>query len=58
MPDFKKYRCMECEYIYDRLKEMFIVALPQGHSGQIFLKVGSATICGAPKSFFKLIESS
>lgn len=50
---------MECEYIYDGAKgDVHSGFAPGTHSGQIFLKVGSGTICGAPKRFFKLIESS
>ncbi|MCK4841425.1 MAG: rubredoxin [Methylococcales bacterium] len=56
MSDFKKYRCMECEHLYDEAKGDPDSGLAPGTLWSDIPDSWVCPICGAPKSFFKLIE--
>ena len=54
MSDFKKYRCRECEYLYDEAKGDPDSGIPVGTRWEDIPDDWSCPICGAPKSFFQL----
>ncbi|NOU14219.1 MAG: rubredoxin [Methylococcaceae bacterium] len=57
MSDFKKYQCRECEHIYDEAKGDPDSGLAPGTRWADIPDNWSCPICGAPKDFFKLMES-
>jgi len=56
MTNFKKYRCMECEFIYDEAKGYTDSGFPPGTLWENIPDNWDCPICGAPKSFFKEIK--
>ncbi len=56
--DFKKYRCLECEHLYDESKGDVDSGFPPGTLWADIPDNWVCPICGAPKSFFKLIEDT
>jgi rubredoxin len=56
MSDFKKYHCMECEHIYDEEKGDPDSGIAPGTCWADIPDDWSCPICGAPKSFFKLLK--
>jgi rubredoxin len=56
--DFKKYRCLECEHLYDEAKGDVDSGFPPGTLWSDTPDNWVCPICGAPKSFFKLIEDT
>lgn len=56
MSDYKKYHCMECEHIYDEAKGDADSGIAPGTRWEDIPEDWSCPICGAPKSFFKLLE--
>ena len=56
MSDFKKYHCMECEHIYDEEKGDPDSGLAPGTRWADIPDSWACPICGAPKSFFKLMS--
>lgn len=56
MSDFKKYRCLECEYIYDEAKGEPDRDIAAGTRWADLPDDWSCPICGAPKDFFKVME--
>jgi len=56
MSDFKKYHCLECEHIYDEAKGDPDSGIAPGTRWADIPEDWSCPICGAPKSFFKLME--
>ena len=56
MSNFKKYRCLECEYIYDEEKGEPDRGYAPGTLWADLPKDWSCPICGAPKDFFKEIK--
>ena len=54
MSDFKKYRCRECEYLYDEEKDNPNSGIPAGIRWEDIPDDWVCPICGAPKSFFRL----
>jgi rubredoxin len=55
MSDFKKYHCMECEHIYDEEKGDPDSGIAPGTRWEDVPDNWDCPICGAPKSFFKLM---
>jgi rubredoxin len=55
MSDFKKYQCMECEHIYDEEKGDPDSGIAPGTRWEDIPDDWDCPICGAPKSFFKLM---
>jgi len=55
MAEFKQYRCLECEYIYDEAKGEPDRGFPPGTLWTDLPDDWSCPICGAPKDFFKQI---
>jgi len=55
MTEFKKYRCLECEYIYDEEKGEPDRGFAPGTLWVDLPDDWSCPICGAPKDFFKQI---
>ena len=55
MSDFKKYRCMECEHLYDEAKGDPDSGFPPGTLWSEIPDNWACPICGAPKSFFKMV---
>jgi rubredoxin len=56
MSDFKKYHCLECEHIYDEEKGDPDSGIAPGTRWDEIPDDWSCPICGAPKSFFKLMK--
>lgn len=56
MSDLKKYHCLECEHIYDEEKGDPDSGIAPGTRWADIPDSWDCPICGAPKSFFKLIE--
>ncbi|MCK5120511.1 MAG: rubredoxin [Methylococcales bacterium] len=56
MSDFKKYRCLECEYIYDEAKGDPDNGFPAGTRWSDLPDNWSCPYCGSPKSFFKQVD--
>ena len=56
MAEYKKYRCMECEHIYDEEQGDPDSGLAPGTLWDDIPDDWACPICGAPKSFFKLME--
>ena len=56
MAEFKKYRCMECEHLSDEESGDPDSGLAPGTLWDDIPDDWACPICGAPKSFFKLIE--
>jgi rubredoxin len=56
MAQFKKYRCQECEHLYDEELGDPDSGLAPGTLWDDIPDNWACPICGAPKSFFKLIE--
>ena len=56
MSDFKKYQCMECEHIYDEAKGDPDSGIPPGTRWEDVPDDWECPICGAPKSFFRLMD--
>jgi rubredoxin len=56
MSDFKKYHCLECEHIYDEEKGDPDSGIPPGTRWADIPDDWDCPICGAPKSFFKLMK--
>ncbi len=55
MSDFRKYQCLKCEHVYDEAKETRIPA-SAGTRWEDIPDDWDCPVCGAPKSFFKLME--
>ena len=55
MSDFKKYRCLECEHLYDEAKGDPDSGLAPGTLWSAIPDDWVCPICGAPKSFFKQV---
>lgn len=55
MSDYKKYHCLECEHIYDEAKGDPDGGIAPGTRWADIPDDWSCPICGAPKSFFKLM---
>jgi rubredoxin len=58
MLSFKKYRCLECEYLYDEAKGDVHSGFLPGTLWSDIPESWACPICGAPKSFFKVVEES
>jgi rubredoxin len=56
MSDFKKYHCLECEHIYDEAQGDPDSGIAPGTRWEDIPDDWECPICGAPKSFFKLME--
>jgi len=56
MSGFKKYHCLECEHIYDEEKGDPDSGLAPGTRWSDIPDDWACPICGAPKSFFKLMK--
>ncbi|WP_428353090.1 rubredoxin [Methyloprofundus sp.] len=56
MAEYKKYRCMECERLYDEEQGDPDSGLAPGTLWEDIPDDWVCPICGAPKSFFKLVE--
>lgn len=56
MADYKKYRCQECEHIYDEEKGDPDSGLAPGTLWDDIPDNWACPICGAPKSFFVLMN--
>ncbi|WP_031435768.1 rubredoxin [Methylobacter tundripaludum] len=56
MSDFKKYHCLECEHIYDEAKGDPDSGIAPRTRWADIPDSWDCPICGAPKSFFKLVE--
>jgi len=56
MSNFNKYRCLECEHLYDEAKGDAESGFPAGTLWADIPDNWACPICGAPKSFFKLVE--
>ena len=56
MAEFKKYRCQECEHVYDEEQGDPDSGLAPGTLWDDIPEDWSCPVCGAPKSFFKLME--
>ena len=56
MAEFKKYRCQECEHVYDEEQGDPDSGLAPGTLWEDIPEDWACPICGAPKSFFKLME--
>ena len=56
MPDFKKYRCLECEHLYDEAKGDADSGFAPGTLWADIPDSWACPICGAPKSFFKMVN--
>ncbi len=56
MAEYKKYQCMECEHIYDEEKGDPDSSIAPGTLWDDIPDDWVCPICGAPKSFFKLME--
>ena len=56
MSNFKQYRCLECEHTYDEAKGDPDNGIAPGTCWDDLSDDWVCPICGAPKSFFKLIE--
>ncbi|MDF1582943.1 MAG: rubredoxin [Methyloprofundus sp.] len=55
MAEFKKYRCLECEHVYDEAKGDPDSGLAPGTLWVDISEDWVCPICGAPKSFYELI---
>ncbi len=55
MSDFKKYRCLECEHLYDEANGDPDSGLAPGTFWSDIPDDWVCPICGAPKSFFKQV---
>ena len=53
---FKKYRCQECEFVYDEAMGYADSGFPPGTLWSEIPDDWDCPICGAPKSFFKEIK--
>ena len=53
---FNKYRCMECEDLYDEEKGDPASGFAPGTRWDDIPDDWACPICGAPKSFFKLVS--
>ncbi len=56
MADYKKYRCMECEHIYDEAIGDTDSGIAAGTLWADIPDDWQCPVCGAPKSFFELME--
>ncbi|NOR81713.1 MAG: rubredoxin [Methyloprofundus sp.] len=56
MAEYKKYRCKECEHVYDEEKGDPDSGLAPGTLWDDIPDDWACPICGAPKSFFELIQ--
>lgn len=56
MTEYKKYRCGECEHIYDEAKGDPDSGLAPGTLWKDIPENWACPVCGAAKSFFKLME--
>ena len=56
MSDFKKYRCQECEHIYDEAKGDADSGIAPGTLWADIPDDWACPSCGAPKDFFELME--
>jgi len=56
MTDFKKYRCKECEHVYDESEGDPDSGIDPGTRWEDIPDDWACPICGAPKEFFELIE--
>jgi len=56
MSVFKKYQCMECEHIYDEARGDPDSGIAAGTLWADIPDNWECPICGAPKSFFRLME--
>jgi rubredoxin len=57
MSDFQKYQCLECEHIYDEAKGDPDSGIAPETRWADIPDSWNCPICGAPKSFFKLMDS-
>lgn len=55
MSEYRKYHCMECEHLYDEAKGDPDSGIPPGTRWEEIPDEWECPICGAPKSFFKLL---
>ncbi|TCV79991.1 MULTISPECIES: rubredoxin [Methylomonas] len=55
MTEYKKYHCMECEHFYDEAQGDPDSGIAPGTRWEDISDDWSCPICGAPKSFFKLL---
>jgi len=56
MAKYKQYRCKECEHVYDEEKGDPDSGLAPGTLWDDIPGDWACPICGAPKSFFELIQ--
>ena len=56
MSDYKKYRCLECEYLYDEAKGDLDSGFAPGTRWSDIPDSWVCPICGAPKDFFKQVD--
>lgn len=56
MTEYRKYQCQECEHIYDEAKGDPDSGFAPGTRWEDIPDDWDCPICGAPKSFFKLME--
>jgi rubredoxin len=54
--EFKKYRCQECEHLYDESKGDPDSGFAPGTLWADIPNSWVCPICGAPKDFFKLVN--
>ena len=57
MSEYNKYRCLECEYLYDEAKGDLDSGFDPGTLWEDIPDSWACPICGAPKSFFKLVDT-
>lgn len=55
MTDYKKYYCQECEHTYDEAEGDPDSGIAPGTRWEDIPDDWACPICGAPKSFFKLV---
>ena len=58
MSEFNKYHCLECEHIYDEEKGDPDSGIAPGTCWADIPDDWACPICGAPKSFFKLMSQN
>ncbi|MGD0958683.1 MAG: rubredoxin [Methylomonas sp.] len=55
MSEYRKYHCRVCEHLYDEAKGDADSGIAPGTRWEDIPEDWSCPICGAPKSFFKLL---
>ncbi|NOQ64587.1 MAG: rubredoxin [Methyloprofundus sp.] len=56
MAEFKKYRCKECEFLYDEEKGDPDSGIAAGTLWADIPDDWVCPVCGAPKDFFEMLE--